>query len=75
MSLSFFRINCLPIILHKQTSPVYLIEEWLFFRQYRFHKQKLLLHRADETVCRRFSSTDFTVGYIECTNELSDVEN
>jgi deoxyribodipyrimidine photolyase-related protein len=25
---------------------VYLIEEWLFFQQYRFHRQKLVLHRA-----------------------------
>jgi len=25
---------------------VYLVEEWLFFRQYKFHKQKLVLHRA-----------------------------
>ncbi|RYY49319.1 MAG: cryptochrome/photolyase family protein [Chitinophagaceae bacterium] len=24
----------------------YLVEEWLFFRQYNFHRQKLLLHRA-----------------------------
>lgn len=26
--------------------PVYLVEEWLFFRQYLFHQQKLVLHRA-----------------------------
>ena len=26
--------------------PIYLIEEFLFFRQYNFHKQKILLHRA-----------------------------
>ncbi|MBT8218944.1 MAG: cryptochrome/photolyase family protein, partial [Bacteroidia bacterium] len=25
---------------------VYLIEEYLFFKQYRFHKQKLAFHRA-----------------------------
>ena len=25
---------------------VYLIEEWLYFRQYNFHQQKLVLHRA-----------------------------
>jgi deoxyribodipyrimidine photolyase-related protein len=25
---------------------VYLVEEWLFFHQYRFHQQKLLLHRS-----------------------------
>ena len=25
---------------------VYLVEEWLFFRQYNFHRQKLILQRA-----------------------------
>ncbi len=25
---------------------VYLVEEWLFFKQYNFHKKKLVLHRA-----------------------------
>jgi deoxyribodipyrimidine photolyase-related protein len=29
-----------------QGQVVYLVEEWLFFHQYRFHQQKLLLHRA-----------------------------
>ncbi len=26
--------------------PICLIEEWLFFKQYNFHRKKLLLHRA-----------------------------
>lgn len=26
--------------------PVFLIEEWLFFKQYNFHQQKIVLHRA-----------------------------
>ena len=26
--------------------PVYLVEEWHFFNQYQFHKEKLILHRA-----------------------------
>jgi deoxyribodipyrimidine photolyase-related protein len=25
---------------------IYLIEEWLYFRQYNFHKQKIAFHRA-----------------------------
>lgn len=29
-----------------QDREVYLVEEWLFFRQYNFHRQKLVLHRA-----------------------------
>ncbi|MFT3935064.1 MAG: cryptochrome/photolyase family protein [Chitinophagaceae bacterium] len=30
----------------KENAEVYIIEEWLFFRQYNFHQQKLVLHRA-----------------------------
>lgn len=30
----------------KQVTEVHLVEETLFFNQYKFHKQKLLLHRA-----------------------------
>ncbi len=30
----------------KKAEEVFLIEEYLFFKQYSFHKQKLLLHRA-----------------------------
>ena len=26
--------------------PVYLIEEYLFFKQFNFHKQKIAFHRA-----------------------------
>ena len=25
---------------------IYLVEEWLFFKQYNFHKQKIAFHRA-----------------------------
>ena len=25
---------------------IFLIEEWLFFSQYNFHQQKIILHRA-----------------------------
>lgn len=30
----------------QKSRKVYLVEEWLFFRQYNFHRQKLVLHRA-----------------------------
>jgi deoxyribodipyrimidine photolyase-related protein len=26
--------------------PAYLVEEWHFFNQYQFHKEKLVLHRS-----------------------------
>ena len=30
----------------KDKRPVYLVEEQLFFKQFNFHQQKLVLHRA-----------------------------
>jgi deoxyribodipyrimidine photolyase-related protein len=30
----------------QKNAAVYLVEEWLFFKQYNFHQQKLILHRA-----------------------------
>jgi deoxyribodipyrimidine photolyase-related protein len=30
----------------QKNAAVYLVEEWLFFKQYNFHQQKLVLHRA-----------------------------
>ena len=32
--------------LFKINAPVYLVEEYLFFKQYPFHKQKIAFHRA-----------------------------
>ncbi len=29
-----------------QDTPVYLVEEYLFFKHYAFHKQKIAFHRA-----------------------------
>lgn len=53
--------------------PVYLVEEWLFFRQYRFHCQKLVLHRASmkfyETWLRQ---KGYEVHYIETTLPEND---
>ena len=33
---------------------VYLIEEWHFFNQYQFHKEKLVLHRASMKFYEQF---------------------
>lgn len=53
---------------------IYLIEEYLFFRQYRFHKQKIAFHRASmkyyQTYLERLGKT---VHYIESGTELSDI--
>jgi hypothetical protein len=38
----------------KANRPVYLIEEWHFFNQYNFHKEKLVLHRASMKFYEQF---------------------
>ncbi len=53
--------------------PVYLVEEWLFFRQYQFHKQKLVLHRASMKFYQGWlQQNGFTVTYIETHTPLND---
>lgn len=56
------------------TRKVYLIEEWLFFNQYKFIKQKLVLHRASMQFYKSFlQQQKLQVEYIEAINELCDI--
>lgn len=53
---------------------VYLVEEFLFFRQYNFHKQKLVYHRATMKYYESYlRSKGYNVNYIESDTELNDV--
>ncbi|HEX2606436.1 MAG TPA: cryptochrome/photolyase family protein [Flavisolibacter sp.] len=53
--------------------PIYLVEEWLFFRQYRFHVQKLVLHRASMKFYESWLlDQGYTVHYIETTDAEND---
>ena len=53
---------------------IYLIEETLFFNQYKFHKQKLLFHRATMKFYEQYlTSNGYNVIYIEALNNASDV--
>jgi len=54
---------------------VFLIEDHLYFSQYPFHKQKLVLHRASIKYYQKFlESTGFTVNYINAADaELKGV--
>lgn len=53
---------------------VYLIEEQLFFKQYAFHKQKLLLHRASMKHYEQLlHARNIQVSYIEATQANSDI--
>ncbi|MDB5200618.1 MAG: cryptochrome/photolyase family protein [Ferruginibacter sp.] len=52
---------------------VYLVEEWLFFRQYNFHCQKLVLHRASMKFYEAWlQEKHFRVYYIETTSREND---
>lgn len=54
--------------------PVYLVEEFLFFRQYNFHKQKLIFHRACMKAFQHFlEAKGYQVRYVESTEKISDV--
>ena len=51
----------------------YLVEEHLFFTQYPFHKEKLVLHRASMKAYEQYLlQNGFEVEYIDSTNELHD---
>ncbi|MGV3612295.1 MAG: cryptochrome/photolyase family protein [Fluviicola sp.] len=53
---------------------IYLVEEVLFFKQYRFHKQKIAFHRAGMTFYTDYlRSKGIQMVYIDSTSELSDV--
>ncbi len=55
---------------------VYLIEEELFFNQYKFHKQKLAFHRASMKSYESFlKSKKVEVEYIEAISDSSDVRS
>ncbi len=54
--------------------PVLLVEEWLFFKQYHFHQQKLVLHRASMQYYKNWLTTKgFEVEYIHAFQDTSDI--
>lgn len=54
--------------------PVYLIEEFLFFKQYNFHKQKLAYHRATMKYYQEYLiKKKIKVFYIESLLDISDI--
>ncbi len=58
----------------KKERDIYLIEEFLFFRQYNFHQQKLVLHRASLKAYEAYlHSKKYVVNYIETTDKISDI--
>ena len=60
-----------PVLL--KGTEVYLVEEDLFFNQYQFHQQKLVLHRASMKFYEQYlKKEDFKVHYIECHDKRAD---
>lgn len=55
--------------------PIYIIEEYLFFKQYSFHKQKIAFHRATMKRYADFLQKDKKneVIYIEAIEAISDI--
>lgn len=53
---------------------VYLVEEWLFFKQYKFIKQKIVLHRASMQFYKTYlTQQSIDVDYIDATSENCDI--
>ena len=61
--------------LFESNAPFYIVEEYLFFKQYKFHQQKIAFHRA---TIKRYADflreeKNFEVHYIEATQDISDI--
>ena len=55
--------------------PTYVVEEYLFFNQYPFHKQKIAFHRATMKRYAHFLQKDknLEVIYVEAITKISDI--
>ena len=61
-----------PIL--EQDCDIYLVEEFLFFKHYKFHKQKIAFHRATMKAYEAYlNSKGKTVHYIEAISKRSDI--
>ncbi len=55
--------------------PIWLVEEYLFFKQYRFHKQKIAFHRATmKNYAAYLKGKKLVVHYIDSSDPLSKIE-
>ena len=59
----------------KEYENIYLIEEYLFFHQYRFHQQKLVLHRASMKYYQHYlEQHHIKVNYVEASEGQNHIE-
>ena len=60
----------------KKEFPIYLIEEYLFFKQFNFHKQKLMFHRSSMKHYENYLiKIGYNVRYIESKDKSSEIKN
>ncbi|RED48241.1 cryptochrome/photolyase family protein [Seonamhaeicola aphaedonensis] len=53
---------------------IYLVEEFLFFKQYKFHQQKIAFHRASMKAYENYlKSIGKSVTYVNATEDTSDI--
>jgi deoxyribodipyrimidine photolyase-related protein len=63
-------------ILINSCDTIYMVEELLYFRQYKFHKRKIAFHRASMKFYESYlKSKNINVIYIDSINKLSDIRN
>jgi deoxyribodipyrimidine photolyase-related protein len=68
----YFDLSELP----KDLKTIYLVEEYLFFRQYKFHKQKLVFHRASmKAYAEQLEKEGYEVKYIDAHDNAADARN
>ena len=61
-------------ILANTCDTIYLVEEYLYFKHYNFHKKKIAFHRASMKFYENYlQSKNSKVVYIESFDELSDI--
>jgi deoxyribodipyrimidine photolyase-related protein len=61
-------------ILASKCDTIYLVEEWLYFKQYKFHKQKIAFHRASMKFYEsHLQSKKIKIVYIDSHKDLADI--
>ncbi len=63
-----------PLLLKR--NKIFLVEEFLFFKNYKFHKKKLFFHRLSMKKYENYlKSIGFEVEYVDSISEISDIRS
>ncbi len=62
-------------ILIEKCHTIYLVEEWLFFKQFNFHQQKIAFHRSSMQFYKSYLlENNCQVVYINSFEEIADIQ-